>query len=94
MNARGKNMKFSVEYPDGTIQDILSVPAYNYGWQPHYVLDEPITVPAGSTVHVSGAFDNSVSNPFNPDPNAEVRSGLRSTDEMFTGYFTFHRADM
>ena len=92
MNARGKNMKFSVERPDGTLQDILSVPAYNYGWQPHYVLDEPISVPAGSTVHVSGAFDNSVSNPFNPDPNAEVRSGLNSTDEMFTGYFTFHLA--
>lgn len=93
MNARGKNMKFSVEFPDGTVQDILSVPAYNYGWQPHYVLEQPIAVPAGSTVHVSGAFDNSVSNPFNPDPSAEVRSGLLSTDEMFTGYFTFHRAD-
>lgn len=93
MNARGKNMKFSVEHPDGTVQDILSVPAYNYGWQPHYVLEQAISVPAGSTVHVSGAFDNSVSNPFNPDPNAEVRSGLNSTDEMFTGYFTFHLAD-
>lgn len=93
MNARGKNMKFSVEYPDGTMQDILSVPAYNYGWQPHYVLEKAISVPSGSTVHVSGAFDNSVSNPFNPDPNAEVRSGLNSTDEMFTGYFTFHLAD-
>lgn len=93
MNARGKNMKFSVERPDGTMQDILSVPAYNYGWQPHYVLEQAITLPAGSTVHVSGAFDNSVSNPFNPDPNAEVRSGLNSSDEMFTGYFTFHRAD-
>ena len=93
MNARGKNMKFSVEHPDGTMQDILSVPAYNYGWQPHYVLDEPVAVPAGSTLHVSGAFDNSVSNPFNPDPNAEVHSGLNSTDEMFTGYFTFNLAD-
>lgn len=93
MNARGKNMKFSVEHPDGTMIDILSVPAYNYGWQPHYVLEQPVTLPAGSTVHVSGAFDNSVSNPFNPDPNAEVRSGLNSTDEMFTGYFTFHLAE-
>ncbi len=94
MNARGKNMKFSVEFPNGDAQDILSVPAYNYGWQPHYVLDEPVEIPAGSTVHVSGAFDNSVSNPFNPDPDAEVRSGLESTDEMFTGYFTFHQTDL
>lgn len=93
MNARGKQMKFSVEYPDGRMQDILSVPAYNYGWQPHYVLNQPITVPAGSTVHVTGAFDNSVSNPFNPDPSAEVKSGFESWDELFTGYFTFHKAE-
>lgn len=93
MNARGKKMKFSVELPDGSMRDILSVPAYNYGWQPHYVLQEPVEIPAGTKVHVSGAFDNSISNPFNPDPDAEVRSGLTSTDEMFTGYFTYHKAD-
>ncbi len=92
MNARGKQMKFSVEHPDGHMQDILSVPAYNYGWQPHYELDEPVTIPAGSTVHVTGAFDNSVSNPFNPDPSSEVKSGFESWDEIFTGYFTFHKA--
>jgi hypothetical protein len=93
MNARGKKMKFSMELPDGTMQDILSVPAYNYGWQPHYVLDEPVEVPAGTKVHVTGAFDNTISNPFNPDPDAEIRSGLTSKDEMFTGYFTYHKAD-
>ena len=93
MNSRGKKMKFSIELPDGSLQDLLSVPAYNYGWQPHYVLDEPVTIPAGTKVHVSGAFDNSISNPFNPDPDVEVRTGLNSTDEVFTGYFTYHKAD-
>jgi len=93
MNARGKQMRFSVEHPDGRMEDILSVPAYNYGWQPHYVLETPVEVPAGSTVHVTGAFDNSVSNPFNPDPSTEVKSGFESWDELFTGYFTFHKAD-
>jgi hypothetical protein len=93
MNARGKKMKFSVELPDGTIRDLLSVPAYNYGWQPHYVLAEAVEIPAGSKVHVTGAFDNSISNPFNPDPDIEVRSGLDSKDENFTGYFTYHKAD-
>ncbi|MDP1931089.1 MAG: redoxin domain-containing protein [Gammaproteobacteria bacterium] len=92
MNERGKKMSFSVTHPDGTTHDILSIPAYNYAWQPHYVLANPVRVPAGSIVHVIGAFDNSVSNPFNPDPGAEVRSGLGNDEEMFTGYFTFHRA--
>ena len=92
MHYRGKNMKFAVENPDGSLQDILSVPAYNYGWQPHYHLSEPVLVPAGVPVHVIGAFDNSESNPLNPDPYKEVPFGVESWDEMFTGYFTFHAA--
>jgi hypothetical protein len=91
MNARGKKMKFSVEKPDGSILDILSIPAYNYGWQPHYVLEEPVSIPAGSKVHISGGFDNSISNPFNPDPSLEVQPGLGSSNEMFTGYLTFYK---
>lgn len=90
MNERGKRMKFSVEFPDGTTKDLLSVAAYNYAWQPHYTLDEPVEVPAGSKVHVVGAFDNSVSNPFNPDPTQAVEPGLEITDEMFTGYFSYY----
>ncbi len=91
MNSRGKKMQFSVQYPDGSVARIFSVPAYNYGWQPHYLLDQPIHVPAGSTVQVIGAFDNSISNPGNPDPDKEVGFGLNSWDEMFTGYFTYYR---
>jgi len=92
MNFRGKKMRFEVESPDGTIQKLLSVPAYNYGWQPHYLLNEPVRVSAGSTVHVIGALDNSVSNPTNPDPSLEIKFGLNSWEEMFTGYFTYHPA--
>lgn len=92
MNFRGKKMRFEVESPDGAIQNLLSVPAYNYGWQPHYLLNEPVRVSAGSTVHVIGALDNSVSNPTNPDPSLEIKFGLNSWEEMFTGYFTYHPA--
>ena len=91
MNYRGKRMKFSIEEPSGVVKDIFSIPAYNYGWQPHYVLDEPITIESGTKVHVTGALDNSISNPTNPDPEKEVTFGLNSWDEMFTGYFTFYK---
>jgi hypothetical protein len=40
-------------------------------------------------VQVAGAFDNSLSNPFNPDPREEVSWGLESWEEMFTGYLTY-----
>ena len=90
MNYRGKRMKFSIEEADGIIKDIFSIPAYNYGWQPHYKLNEPLILEAGTKVHVRGALDNSISNPTNPDPEKEVTFGLNSWDEMFTGYFTFN----
>jgi len=91
MSYRGKAMKFSVERPDGSVEELLSVPAWNYGWQPHYILGNPVQIPAGSKVHVNGAFDNSISNPTNPDPGKEIRFGLSSADELFTGYFTYYK---
>lgn len=90
MNFRGKRMKFIVESPNGRVEELFSVPAYNYGWQPDYQLDRAVPVAAGSTLRVLGAFDNSISNPNNPDPSKEVVFGLESWEEMFTGYFTFY----
>ncbi|PCJ27066.1 MAG: hypothetical protein COA96_03895 [SAR86 cluster bacterium] len=91
MNFRGKKMKFAVELSNGTLKEFFSIPAYNYGWQPHYLLDTPERVPAGSKIHIIGAFDNSISNPSNPDSSKEVTFGLDSWDEMFTGYLTYHK---
>ncbi len=90
MNFRGKKMKFAYQAPGEPLREIFSVPAYNYGWQPYYRLDEPLAIPAGATLHVIGAFDNSISNPNNPNPDAELRFGVESWEEMFTGYFTYH----
>jgi len=92
MHFRGKDMKFTAEFPDGSMKDLLSVPNYSYAWQPTYALDEPMLLPAGTTVHVTGAFDNSEHNPANPDPSKELTFGLQSWDEMFIGYWTFHSA--
>jgi len=93
MSYSGKAMKFSVERPDGKVEELLSIPAWNYGWQPHYILGNAVQIPAGSKVHVNGAFDNSISNPANPDPGKEVRFGLSTADELFTGYFTYYETD-
>lgn len=91
MHFRGKYMRFSVVYPDGTHEEILNVPNYNFAWQPTYRLSEPMPLPAGSRVLIEGAFDNSQYNLANPDPGAAVRGGAQSWDEMFIGYFSYHR---
>ncbi len=93
MHFRGKDMKLSAELPDGSITELLSVPNYSYAWQPTYALEEPVNLPAGTMVHVTGTFDNSEYNPANPDPSKELTFGLQSWDEMFIGYWTYHLAE-
>jgi len=91
MHYRGKHMRFSVIYPDGTRDEIINVPDYNFSWQPTYRLTEPMLFPAGSRVVIEGAFDNSQYNLGNPDPGATVRGGAQSWNEMFIGYFSYHK---
>ena len=33
MHFRGKRMKFTAQYPDGSEELLLSVPAYSFNWQ-------------------------------------------------------------
>ncbi len=89
MNQRGKHMKFDLVAPGGATETLVSVPAYNYGWQPQYWLASPRAIEPGTVMNVSGAFDNSLSNPFNPDFREEVEWGFDSGQEMFTGYMTY-----
>jgi peroxiredoxin len=92
MHFRGQDMKFSATLPDGTNKELLSVPNYSYAWQPTYQLVEPVTLPKGTVVRVSGTFDNSVYNKANPDPNKNISFGLQSWDEMFIGYWSYTAA--
>jgi hypothetical protein len=89
MNQRGKHMQFALGAAQGRGETLLSVPAYNYGWQPLYWLNTPREVTPGTVVTVSGAFDNSLSNPFNPNPREAVEGGFGPGQELFTGYLTY-----
>lgn len=87
MHVRGKWMKYELLYPDGRRKALLHVPRYDFKWQMGYRLAEPLQVPAGSWLMVTGAFDNSAANPNNPDPTRAVAFGLQSWEEMFIGFF-------
>ena len=67
---------------------LLSVPRYNFNWQFHYQLKDPVFLPAGSRIVARGAMDNSDRNPFNPNPNRPVTFGLQTKHEMFFGFTT------
>ncbi|MEN9674781.1 MAG: hypothetical protein RIS76_677, partial [Verrucomicrobiota bacterium] len=87
MHVRGKWMRFELLLPDGRRETLLHVPRYDFKWQLGYQLAEPLHVPAGAWLVVTGAFDNSPRNPSNPDPSKRVHFGEQSWDEMFIGFF-------
>ncbi len=89
MHYRGKWFRFEAVYPDNRRETLLNVPFYRFDWQTLYRLAEPRRVPAGTRIVVTGAWDNSSKNPFNPDPAASVTFGEQSWEEMFIGYFNW-----
>jgi hypothetical protein len=93
MHLRGKSFRYEVEYPDGTVETLLSVPHYDFNWQHRYELAEPKRLPKGSRMRCTAVYDNSSANPNNPDPTATVRAGTQSWDEMFNGYWDVALAD-
>ncbi len=86
MHLRGRRMRFEAVLADGSIETLLNVPAYQFAWQTLYRLAEPKRFPAGTRIRVTGGFDNSEWNPWNPDPTQTVSFGEQTDDEMLIGY--------
>lgn len=89
MHLRGKSFNYELRTPDGESRMLLNVPDYDFNWQTTYVLDKPIEVPAGSRLHCTAVYDNSLSNLSNPDPMVDVRFGDQTWDEMMIGFFHY-----
>lgn len=86
MHFRGKRVLYTAYFPDGEVRKLLNVPNYHFNWQMIYTPVEPIFLPKGTKVVVTGAFDNSAMNLGNPAPDEEVRYGPQSWEEMFIGH--------
>jgi hypothetical protein len=82
MHLRGKDMEVKAFLPGGGVETLLLVPAYDFNWQTTYWLEEPRLLPAGTRIEARAHYDNSRRNPFNPDPEVEVRWGDPTSDEM------------
>ena len=89
MHLRGKDMKFILERPDGSRATLLYVPKYDFNWQLHYELVEPLKIAAGSKLVCIAHYDNSLNNPYNPAPEKEVLWAEQSWDEMFSGFIEY-----
>ena len=89
MHLRGKDFLYEALFPDGRRETLLSVPAYDFGWQSNYRLAAPFRLPAGTRIECTAHFDNSADNPNNPDPTKEVYWGEQTWDEMMIGFVDY-----
>jgi hypothetical protein len=90
---RGKAFKYEVVYPNGDRETLLDVPRYDFNWQNSYVLAKPKVLTKGTQLHCVAYYDNSTNNPSNPNPEATVRWGDQTWEEMMIGYFDVSPVD-
>jgi len=98
MHFRGKDFTlYKVENmgtPAELRQLVLKIPAYDFNWQRTYEFIRPLNLKAGDALYSIAHFDNSHYNPNNPDPEASVRFGLLSDQEMLNMRAKFERVDL
>ena len=97
MHYRGKDFTlYKVENP-GTDEEkrtlVICVATYDFNWQRTYEFKKPLALKAGDALLSIAHFDNSHLNPNNPDPEALVRFGLKSEQEMLNMRVKYEEAD-
>ncbi len=86
MHFRGKS--FRVTTKTGDREDILlDVPNYDFNWQHLYSLKQPVPLGNLDDVKFVATFDNSASNPVNPDATKPVFWGDQTWEEMAVAFF-------
>lgn len=90
MHLRGKDFLYEAVYPGGKKETLLSVPRWNFNWQTVYRAKEPVAMPKGTKLRCLAHYDNSDSNPHNPDPAARVFWGDQTWEEMMVGWIDYY----
>lgn len=83
---RGMRFLFTLVGADGTSEELLPLPEYDFNWQLAYDLATPRRVRAGTILRATAWYDNTEGNPNNPDPTRAVGFGEQTSDEMMIGY--------
>ena len=83
MHLLGKTMKVTATLPSGATQCLIEIDDWDFHWQGTYNYVEPVALPALTFLSLTATFDNSSSNPRNPNnPPQPVGWGEATTDEM------------
>src|SRR3989442_15253677 len=86
MHLRGKAMSMKAILPTGQIMMLSHVNNFNFNWHNNYVYADDVAplLPKGTILKITSWYDNTTSNPHNPDPNQWVGSGLCGFDVVLS----------
>jgi hypothetical protein len=80
---RARDVRGLATLPDGTTKRLIDIADWDFRWQHVYRFVTPVKLPKGTTLSMQYVYDNSPSNPRNPEqPPRRARWGQRSADEM------------
>jgi Copper type II ascorbate-dependent monooxygenase, C-terminal domain len=83
MHLLGRKMRVEADLPTGETSCLIDIEDWDFNWQGLYQYATPVALPAGTRPTVTAIYDNSASNPRNPnDPPKPVSWGEATTDEM------------
>jgi hypothetical protein len=69
---------------------LIDIPKWDFNWQGTYNFQQPIKIPTGTTLYAIAQYNNTASNPNNPNnPPLDVSKGEATTDEMMLVYFNY-----
>ncbi len=79
----GRGTRLTATLPSGEVRVLLSITDWDFNWQDTYIFKDILTLPKGTRIDGELIYDNSASNPKNPNtPAQRVKWGENSTDEM------------
>jgi Flp pilus assembly protein TadD len=79
----GRDMLATARLPSGEEKTLLHIARWDLNWQAVYRYAQAVELPAGTTIAMRYAYDNSRDNLANPhDPPQRVVAGNRASDEM------------
>lgn len=84
MHLLGQDWTVYLDRPDGTREQLISIPEWDFNWQGSYYFPKFIHAPRGSKIHAYATYDNTSENPNNPNnPPKFTTWGEGTEDEMY-----------
>jgi hypothetical protein len=84
----GKSWEVYSVSPQGDTTNLIKIPEWDFNYQSSYAFESLQKITAGSTIYAKATYDNTASNPANPnDPPQWMYWGENTSEEMYLVFF-------